>query len=117
MNREEFIRIRTDALVSFHTNPNFNPTLYLKACEEFYADGKAIEKQDSALMAIMPMIEKPPYRMQDLDKPSIMSNLNLPDGYDDYVYPTNLHHYISKLDDKDILHLKKVRNIIYREVA
>ena len=59
MNREEFIRIRTDALVSFHTNPNFDPTLYLKACEEFYADGKAIEKQDSALMAMMPMIEKP----------------------------------------------------------
>lgn len=85
MNREEFIRIRTDALVSFHTNPNFDPTLYLKACEEFYADGKAIEKQDSALMAMMPMIEKPPYRMQDLDKPSIMSNLNLPDGYEDYV--------------------------------
>ena len=42
---------------------------------------------------------------------------NFVDGYDDYVYPTNLHHYISKLDDKDILHLKKVRNIIYREVA
>lgn len=85
MNREEFIRIRTDALVSFHTNPNFDPTLYLKACEQFYGDGKEIEKQDSALMAMMPMIEKPPYRMQDLDKPSIMSNLNLPDGYDDYV--------------------------------
>jgi len=85
VNREEFIRIRTDALVSFHTNPNFDPTLYLKACEQFYGDGKEIEKQDSALMAMMPMIEKPPYRMQDLDKPSIMSNLNLPDGYDDYV--------------------------------
>jgi len=86
VNREEFIRIRTDALVSFHTNPNFDSTLYLKACEEFYADGKVIEKEDSALMAMMPMAtEQPPYRMQDLDKPSILSNLNLPDGYDDYV--------------------------------
>jgi len=42
---------------------------------------------------------------------------NFVDGYDDYVIPSRLHVYISKLDDKDILHLKKVRNIIYREVA
>ena len=39
---------------------------------------------------------------------------NFIDGYDDYVHPMNLHHYISQLKkSKDILHLKKVRNIIW----
>lgn len=86
MNRDEFVRLRTDALVAFHTKVDFDPSDFLKAVEAFYADGRAIEKEDAMLMSMFPAMEQGPYRMQDLDKPSIVSNLNLPvGGYDDYL--------------------------------
>ena len=85
MNREEFIRIRTDALVSFHNNPDFSPAIYHKAYAEYYGDSQDIEKEDQAMMALMPMMNAPQYSMKDLDKPSILSNLEMPNGYEDFV--------------------------------
>jgi len=90
VNREEFIRIRTDALVSFHNNPDFSPAIYHKAYAEYYGDSQDIEKEDQAMMALMPMMNAPQYSMKDLDKPSILSNLEMPNGYEDFVdmFPT-----------------------------
>lgn len=42
---------------------------------------------------------------------------NFFDGYWDYVHPHNLENFLYKLSNKDLLHLRKVRGIIYQEDA
>lgn len=40
---------------------------------------------------------------------------NFFDGYWDYVYSHNLENFLYKLSNKELLHLREVRGIIYRE--
>jgi len=84
MDREEFIRIRTDTLLSLMTNDPCDYEVYLKAVADYY-DDTVLEKEDQTIMGMIPMSEPPPYRMHDLDKPSPISTLSLPDGYEDYI--------------------------------
>lgn len=85
MDKEEFIRIRTDAFQSLVTNHPFDSNIYLKAFADFYESGQEIEKEDTALLGMMNMEKPSPYSMRNIDNPSPVTNLSLPDAYDDFL--------------------------------
>jgi len=85
MNREEFVRIRTDTFLSIVQNQDIDHDIYLKALDDYYGDSTQIEKEDQAILGMLPMTAPPQYSMLDMDKPSPMTTLNLPQGYEDYI--------------------------------
>lgn len=85
MDRQEFLRIRTDTLLSLVSNHEVNQDLYLKAFSDYYGDETSIEKQDQAILGMLPMTAPPQYHMENMDSPSPLTTLNLPSGYEDYI--------------------------------
>ena len=61
MDRQEFLRIRTDTLLSLVSNHEVNQELYLKAFSDYYGDESSIEKQDQAILGMLPMTAPPQY--------------------------------------------------------
>ena len=47
MNREEFVRIRTDTFLSIVQNQDIDHDIYLKALDDYYGDSTQIEKERS----------------------------------------------------------------------
>jgi len=85
MDRQEFLRIRTDTLLSLVQNEEVDTDLYLKSFSDFYGDETLIEKEDQAILGMLPMTAPPQYHMENMDNPSPITTLNLPTGYEDYV--------------------------------
>jgi hypothetical protein len=87
MDNQEFIRIRTDTAVALVGNLPVDADKFLKAVKEFYGPDEPLLKEDAALMSALPSIiqQKPQYRMNDLNKPSFITNIKLPEAYDDYM--------------------------------
>ena len=85
MDRRQFVRLRTDTVLSLVSNDQRDYDAYLKAFREYYKDADVLEKEDAAIMGMMQNIEPSIYSMSDIDTPAPIRTLNLPEGYDDYL--------------------------------
>ena len=85
MNRSRFVRIRTDTFLSLVKNEPCDTDLYLKAVGEFYEEGAEHESEDNMVMGMIDHSYSAPYSMRDLDKPSRLTSLDLPESYSDFI--------------------------------
>ena len=52
MDRRQFVRLRTDTVLSLVSNDQRDYDAYLKAFREYYKDADVLEKEDAAIMGL-----------------------------------------------------------------